>query len=235
VEDQRSALDVEIVVVTPDDATEAIDLAHRHGAKVVSDPRRGISVASNLGIESSESPWFTWLGDDDLLRPGALACLVDLTAGPSKPVVAFGACDYIDEQGTVLFVSRAGALAWRIQRWGPNLVPLPSSLFNARAVAEVGLFDPDLRYSMDLDLFLRLRRVGGFVATKTSVAAFRWHPASTTVSARDASSREAAAVRKRHLPVALRGVSPLWEGPVRLASRFAAGRVNAKARSVMRP
>jgi hypothetical protein len=55
------------------------------------------------------------------------------------------------------------------------------------------------------------------------------HPDSLTVANRRASSLEAEAVKRSHLPGALRPVSYLWSYPVRWASALAAKRVNAAA------
>lgn len=229
VDAQRRDVDVEIIAVMPETALDAIALAERFDARVVLDPRQGISHASNLGMQVASHEWFTWLGDDDLLRPGGLLKLTRLMLAESRPVFAYGGCDYVDESGRLIFVSRAGSLAARIQPWGPNLVPLPATMFDAEAVARAGRFESGLRYSMDLDLFLRLRSVGSSACTRTSVAAFRWHTSSTTVSDRRSSSREAEMVRRRHLPAALRPLSPLWHLPVRAASAVAAHRVSRRA------
>ena len=51
-------------------------------------------------------------------------------------------------------------LAHRIQPWGPNLVPQPSSLTRLDALVAAGGYDESLRYAMDLDTFLRLATAG---------------------------------------------------------------------------
>jgi GT2 family glycosyltransferase len=102
-------------------------------------------------------------------------------------------------------------------------------LIRRAAWEEVGGLDLSLRYSMDLDLLLRLRRLGPFVAVPSPVATFRWHTESLTVSQREASLAEAQEVKRRQLGAIARTCAPLWEGPVRYATRKAAGRVNARA------
>jgi hypothetical protein len=93
----------------------------------------------------------------------------------------------------------------------------------------VGLFDEDLEYAMDLDLFLKLRRHGSFVSTRQSVSAFRWHPDSITVANRSASTAEARRVKTLHLPRLLRPLSPAWEVPVAWAAGYAARSVSRRA------
>ena len=114
--------------------------------------------------------------------------------------------------------------------WGPDLIPHPGSIIRLDALRAIGLFDPSLKYAMDLDAFLSLRAHGRFLSTRTSVSAFRWHPDSLTVANREGSSREAREVKARHLPGWLRPVSPVWSIPVAWAAALAAGAVSRRAR-----
>lgn len=233
VDEQRSDVDLHLVVVLPEQATEAAELAVRHGATVVNDPRRGISEAINAGVAvATTERYYAWMGDDDLYRPGGLRRLRDMLEADPRAVVAYGGCDYIDPEDRVIGSSAAGDVARWILPWGPDLVPNPAAMIRIDALRAAGPFDPALRYAMDLDMFLRLRSHGRFRSTRTVVAAFRWHPDSLTVANRAASSAESEAVKRRHLPRALRPVSPLWEVPVRWASARAAVAVSRRARAL---
>ena len=230
---QRAEVGLTLVVVAPPSATAARKLAASHGAVVVDDPKLGISEAINRGLAVRDGEQFyAWIGDDDLFRPGGLARLRSLLDADASAVLAFGGCDYIDPEGRTITVSNAGPLGRFLLPWGPDLIPHPGTMVRLDALMEIGGFDPKLKYAMDLDAFLALRRFGRFAWTRRSVSAFRWHPDSLTVANRLASSRESEAVRRRHLPAVLRPVSPVWQYPIRWASRFAASRVNARARSL---
>ena len=88
---------------------------------------------------------------------------------PEPPrVVAYGGCDYIDPEGRTIGTSRAGRAAQWLLPWGPDLIPHPGSHDQARRAAGDGLFDPSLKYAMDLDAFLSLRDHGRFLSTRTS-------------------------------------------------------------------
>jgi GT2 family glycosyltransferase len=221
----------DVVIVCPPDAEEAVKLAAEFYAGVVDDPG-GMTAAINAGLAQAESghEYFNWIGDDDLLTPGSLDATVSALDADPAAVAAFGHCDYIDAADRVLFTSRAGILAPWLMTWGPDLVPQPGALFRLATVREVGGLDPTLSYAMDLDLMLRLRRRGSFVNTGRTLSCFRWHPTSTTVANRSASLDEAERVKRRYLSPAQRQVAPLWEGPVRAATRLAVRRVNRLAR-----
>jgi glycosyltransferase involved in cell wall biosynthesis len=222
-----------LVVVVPESATEARDIALQHQAVLVDDPRRGLSAAVNAGVAArTDEDYYAWLGDDDLLAEDGLATLSRLLEAHPRAVVSYGACAYIDEVGRTVTVSRAGDLASRIQPWGPNLVPQPASLTRVDALVAAGPYDESLRFAMDLDMFLRLRRLGTFASTRTQVASFRWHADSLTVANRGLSLAESERIKRRYLDARLRPLSPLWEVPVRLATRVAARQVNARAHRV---
>lgn len=227
---QRSDVDLTLVVVAPAKATAARTLAKKHGAVIVDDPGTGISEAINCGLRARTTEHFyAWMGDDDLFRPGGLRTLRDILMHRPDAVLAFGGCDYIDPHGRTLAVSNAGRLARLLLPWGPDLIPHPGTMVRLDALEEIGGFDTTLRYAMDLDAFLSLRRFGSFAFTRESVSAFRWHPDSLTVANRRNSSLESEAVKRRHLPAAFRPVSYLWSYPIRWASSLAARGVNARA------
>jgi glycosyltransferase involved in cell wall biosynthesis len=233
VDAQRADIDVTLVVVAPAAASAARELATRHGAVVVDDPKTGISDAINRGLAARNGETFyAWIGDDDLFRPGGLARLRSILDERQDAVLAFGGCEYIDPEGRTITVSNAGSLATFLLAWGPDLIPHPGTMIRLDALESIGGFDPALKYAMDLDAFLKLRRHGKFAWTREIVSAFRWHPDSLTVANRLNSSRESEAVKRRHLPAPLRPVSVLWQYPIRWASAFAAGRVSAHARSL---
>lgn len=227
---KQGPIPYDIVMVYPLKNREAARIAEEFGALSIDDPG-SLSGALNAGIAQAKShhEFLSWIGDDDLLAPSSFAtCIHALDTHPDA-VIAFGYCDYIDSRGKCLFTSRAGRLAPWLMTWGPNLVPCPGTLFRLSALKKAGEFDIANTYSMDLDMLLRLRKIGPFVNTKSVLASFRWHTNSTTVANRDNVLREAEQVKRKHLPKHLRAIAPLWEQPVRIATKFAARRVNQKA------
>jgi GT2 family glycosyltransferase len=227
---RQEGVTTRIVVVAPVGAEQARALARATGADVVDDPRRGLSGAVNVGLDASAGEkYYAWLNDDDFLAPGSLSRLVRMLDADPGATVAFGACEYIDPEGRRIGVSKAGDLATRILGWGPDLVPQPSALHRLTAVQAVGRYDEELRFAMDLDMLLRLRRLGHFMSTPEIVSSFRWHPESLTVANRRSSLAESERVKRRYLPRYVRPFSPLWDIPVRLATHVAARQVNRRA------
>ncbi len=219
-----------IAVVTPQAATEARELAEEFDAHVLDDPG-SLPAAINQGVVAlgEKYTFVNWLNDDDLLEPGSLAATTTaLRANPSG-LVAFGSCRYIDSNGSELWVSRAGKWAPRVLSWGPDLIPQPGMLIRASAFREVGGLDTSYRLAFDLDLLLRLKKMGALIDTGTVVSSFRWHSESLTVDDRPTNIVESVRAKRSALGPVARRLVWTWEGPVRVATRMAAREVNRRA------
>ena len=230
IETQRQTASLRLIVVAPATAIQARELAKQFGAEVVDDPKTGISEAINCGIRARNGEeFYAWMGDDDLFRPEGLERLQELLDKNPQAVVAYGGGDYIDPSGKVLAQSAAGKLAQILLPWGPDLIPHPGSMIRLDALEQIGMFDPALKYAMDLDAFLKLKKLGKFAYTREIVSAFRWHPDSLTVANRRNSSLESEAVKAKHLPRVLRPIRFIWQYPIRWASSLAANLVSSRA------
>ncbi len=219
----RAAGTAYVLLVAPGSFDAAELLAQGLIDRKVDETGKTLPAAINQGFASlPESIRFlSWLGDDDLLRPGAIAAAEEfLEAHPGSSAV-YGRCDYIDESGKILWTNRSGRWAAPLLRVGPDLVPQPGSLFRRSSYESVGELRTDLGWAFDLDLFLRLATVGKLSYLRRTLAAFRWHADSLSVGQRDGSVREASEVRRANLPAWLRPVSWLWEAPVKWATHRA--------------
>lgn len=221
----------DVVIVTPTDASDCRELAEQAGASVVDDPG-GMTAAINAGWRAAmpHHDYVAWLGDDDVLTPGSLRTAVDALDADDQAVAAFGYCEYIADDGSPIWLSRAGRFAPWLMTWGPDLVPQPGSLFRRSAIDRIGALDEGLRFAMDLDVLIRLRRIGRFVNTRRVQAKFRWHPESNTVADRSGSLDESEMVKRRYYTPLQFRLKALWERPVRVATRLAARRLNARLR-----
>ncbi len=235
IERQKNDVSLRLILVAPVSAEAARTLGKSFGATIVDDPKTGISAAINHGIAARESEeFYAWMGDDDLFRPGGLKTLQVLLDQNSDAIVSYGGCDYINPAGQTVAEFRAGRFAKFLLPWGPDLIPHPGSMIRLDELEAIGGFDPKLKYAMDLDVFLKLRKRGKFVCSTKTVSAFRWHPDSLTVANRRNSSLESEMVKAKNLPVSIRPLRFIWQYPVRWASSVAARRVSNRAQSRLR-
>lgn len=226
----RAAGDTFILVVTPDDA-DIHDAVERGLIDCrVTDPGTGLAQAINCGLTAlpPNLEFVNWLGDDDRLTPGSLQVTSEiLRSNPDAPYV-FGGCNYIDSKGQILLTNHSGSWARFLMRIGPDLIPQPGSLLRRDSLIRIGGLDSSLGWAFDLDMFLRLEKIGKGKFTRKVLAEFRWHAGSLSVGERGGSAHESRVVRKNHLPSVLRGLSPLWEIPFGIAGQIAAKRLSKK-------
>ena len=182
----------------------------------VADPRGGLAAAINKGIRAfpDEIELATWLGDDDLLHEGALQVLASQLSANPRASAVFGRCDFVDSKGKVFGRSRLGRFAVALLKFGPDFIPQPASLFRRKHFDEIGGLDTSLKLAFDLDLFLKLSKIGRIQYVDQVMAKYRWHPDSLSASNQTASRKESRLVRYRALPKTLRPLSFLWEVPM---------------------
>ena len=222
----------DIVVVCPKEAIEARQLAHQHQATVIDDPG-SLPKAINAGATQLQPhhAFINWLGDDDLLEPQSLTIATRTLDTNPTATVAFGACRYINEHNSELWVSRAGKWAPRILGWGPDLIPQPGMLIRADAWTKVNGVDESLTMAFDLDLLLKLKQLGPLIDCNQILASFRWHTTSLTAADRATNLTESEQVKRRYLSPTQQKLKWLWEKPVRVATKVAAREVQRRASS----
>jgi GT2 family glycosyltransferase len=168
--------------------------------------------------------YMTWIGDDDLLAPGALSIAVQALENQDKPVLVYGHCQYIDSDGNDVLVKRSGSWAVPLLRFGPQLIPQPSAFFRRDAFEKVGGLSDEFQFAFDFDLFLKLTNLGKAVFIDQILSSHRWHATSLTYSRRWESVREASKVRVSNLASPIRLISFVWELPIQLIT-YVAGTV----------
>ena len=228
---REQGIAADIVMVAPLDAPGIAETASQFGAELLADPG-SLPLAINAGMatKAAHHEYVNWLNDDDLLQPGSLAATVAALDSDSLASVAYGACSYINETGEQLWVSKAGPWATRVLGWGPDLIPQPGMLVRASAWDRVGGLDASFDLAFDLDLLLRLKKVGPLIDTGVTVSSFRWHADSLTVDDRTKNIAESERAKRAALTPGARKVAWVWEGPVRVATRVAAREVQRRAR-----
>jgi len=221
----------DIVMVSPT-TPEIEQLAIKFNAHLISDPgsqTKAINAGVEFALKSGSFEFVNWLGDDDLLEPDSLRTTTTALDSNPAATLAYGACRYINERDQELWVSSAGKWAPRVLGWGPDLIPQPGMLVRMNAWQSVGGVDESYRFAFDLDLLLKLKKLGPLVDTGTIVSSFRWHADSLTVGDRTTNLQESERAKRAALSPSTRKIAWLWERPVRVATRIAAWEVNRRA------
>ena len=228
----REAGDAHVCLVAPREFNFEPLIKSQLVDQIVVDPGSGLSEAINIGILELPAgiEYLNWLGDDDLLEPGSLEAATQVLDSNPRTVLAYGSCNYIDQNRNVLWTNKSGQWASPLLHFGPDLIPQPGALFRRSAFEQVGGLAKIYDWAFDFDLLLKLKRIGKLRFINRTLASFRWHPQSLSVEYRNISVSEAGKVRVSHLPAVLRTVSCLWEYPVRKATLIAGNVVTERAK-----
>jgi len=215
----------DVVVVAPACRADVATVVERHAARLVvlvdEDAGVGVAAAVNAGLRAASSMhrYVTWLGPDDVLLPGALRTAAAALDADPGAVLAFGDCRHESADGDYLFTPHTRVRVRHLLGVGAEPPAPAATLFRLAAIGEVGGLDEGLRYALDLDLLLRLRRLGRFAATGRTLAAFRCPDPGVVIGRGAAAVAETRAVLARHTSEALRPLAAAWRGPVRLTGR----------------
>ena len=165
--------DAEIIVVDDGstDGTAKIARAHKHRIRYCYQENRGPSAARNAGLALARGEFTGFLDADDIWPPDSLNCLLEVLHEEPTVDVVIGRTQFLkvpmggkqpDECDEVLEPR--------------TYLQLGSGLFRRAAFEKVGLFNTDLRFSEDLDWFLRAGEQGiSIKAVETITLLHRLH------------------------------------------------------------
>ncbi len=245
VAEQRRDVEVEHFVYDGGSTDGSAEWLREHtslGYEAIIGPDGGQTDALAKGFSRATGEILGWLNADDVLEPGALKRVVDVfTADPSLAMVV-GACLVIDSHGVV--TGAIGSIPVPTLQgllclpWNP---PQPATFFSAQAYRNGEGLDRRYDLAMDIDLWLKLAKVGPIKTIPTEVLArYREHPNAKSVARSSASQRQSLKIRRRHgMPIRSRGalylfqvgyvrpvVSPCTRAFRRLARRLVLGPLN---------
>ena len=153
------------------------------------------SINAGVSAMPTSVRFVTWLNDDDKLRERALDFgRQTLKNAPKSPFV-YGCCTYTDASLNPLWRNRFGQIANLLLPYGPDLIPQPGTLIRRSMWEQIGGLDEEVQLAFDLDLFLRLRKLGKPVFDQRIESLVRWHPDAKSNHSRHHQVREAEHVR----------------------------------------
>ena len=216
-----------IVLVAPEGQIDTLKKSHEDVVDVFTpETRRGLAPAINLGFQQipPEFDFVSWLGDDDFLEPNAIRRALSCVANLDETSAVYGNCNYVNENGDLIFTQKSGILAKFLLKTGPDLIPQPGSILNHQAMKSIGFLDENFRLAFDYDMFLKLSKHGKLIFANATLANFTWHSESLSVKQREESMREASLARKNNASTA-RGKIALALSPFANLAALLAGKL----------
>lgn len=178
--------DLECIVIDGGSTDETVDVLRSiedPRLTWVSEPDRGQSHAINKGMLQASGQYLSYLNSDDVLRPGAVAAIVAFLESHPQADLVYGDMEHIDAQGNVFHTVIGGPFNLAELLAGGKTVNQAGTFWRRSVQDDIGLFDEDLHFSMDLDYWIRAMLKGKTIAYEPGIrSAFRYHDESKTVS-----------------------------------------------------
>jgi len=190
---------IEYIVTDGGSTDGTVDVLKGYGGRLqyFVEPDKGPSDAVHKGFRHATGEIFAWLGADDVYLPGAVRTAVDaLMADPSIDVV-YGEGHWIDEHGGL--ISRYPTLPFDAKILERDcFICQPAAFIRASAYRRCGL-DPDVNYSFDYDLWIRMAKQGiRFKMIPQYLAGSRMHKDGKTLKERDIVFHASMSLLQRH-------------------------------------
>jgi glycosyltransferase involved in cell wall biosynthesis len=198
---QRGAVEVEHLVYDGGSTDGSGEWLREHtslGYEAIIGPDGGQTDALAKGFARATGEIFAWLNADDVLEPGALRRVVDIFTANPQVVMVTAASLIIDTEGAISGAIPVPPLATLDGLLSlPDVPSQPATFFSADAYRRAGGLDRRYNFAMDLDLWLRLARMGPIQALPTEVLArFRVHPNAKSTAQAGATAREDLRIRR---------------------------------------
>ena len=180
------------------DATLALIEAHPVNKRVLHDVGGGISRAMNAGILAARGEFVAHLHSDDYYATPAVLEQVARVFDDSGAAWVVGQIRVLrGEQLAEPYAMRR--FSYRAYASGHAAIAHPAVFVRRTLFEQAGLFDEDLRYAMDIDLWLRLAARTPPALLAQPLTVFREHAGSVSSANKLRARQEEFMVRRRYL------------------------------------
>ena len=149
--------------------------------RVISQPNSGIVAALNRGLFESRCEWVARMDSDDIATPDRFARQIETVRADPLLVLLGGAVTTIDPEDdplrTLRYPTDHNSIEASLLR-GDAPIAHPTVLMRREAALQVGGYRPACEWVEDMDLWLRLARVGRLANLADPVLRYRLHTSS---------------------------------------------------------
>ncbi len=176
-------------------------------------------MTTDVGAASARGRYLAFLDDDDRWHPERLARHIEAHRHVPSAVLSFCGMRSIDESGAVI----AEAAQTRLDSMADvasnaGTVKMPNCVIQRSAFTKAGGFDSTLQFAEDLDLVLRLARLGPFAFVDGAFVDYRAHRDNTVKRHRELVA-SIDAVLRFHLALAALRAERGWTSGLKSAIR----------------
>jgi len=214
VERERHSVDLQHIILdggSSDGTREWLEDHRDSGYEVIFESDRGQTDALIKGFDRASGDALGWLNADDALEAGSLLTAGKVLEENSEVVLVCGCCYLIDANDAIVgLIPTPPVPSYEGLINNPLNPAQPATFFRADAYRLVGGLDRRFDLAMDVDLWLRLAKVGDVHFLRNStLARFRVHPAAKSARWQSQATRQEFAIRRAH-GLRLRSETGLW-------------------------
>lgn len=209
----ESALDqtykeIEIIVVDDGSTDDSLKIIKKfiNQIRIISKSNGGTASALNIGIKEMNGEWFKWLSADDMLYPNAIQDLVNSARRleDMENYILYSNYDIINADGKILdhFIepnyNEKNFFELNTILLDHHIGNATTSLIHKSAFDRCGMFDENVDFAEDYELWLRLCILNKFrlhLVPKT-LAKYRIHDTQITAQKMDKALNNADKIRK---------------------------------------
>jgi len=196
--------DLEYLVIDGGSTDNSVSIIQKYQQWIqfwVSEPDGGQSNAIQKGLSRVTGHISAYLNSDDIYMPEALQRVATQFGKSKSTDVVYGNLYRIDPEDQVIEEHRNTPFMRWGYLYGGFFLHQPCTFWKTDVARAAGGFNPDFRFDMDNDLFMRMAiRKARFAFERAFLAGFRVHPASKTSTILHVSHQENARIRSAYLP-----------------------------------
>jgi glycosyltransferase involved in cell wall biosynthesis len=175
---------LEYIVMDGGSTDGSVEIIRKYGDRITyweSQPDHGQSDAINKGFRLATGDIISWINSDDVYVKGAFARVASYFTDCPDDGMVYGDCDLINEDGHVYAREQSGKFDL-VRYLNSNYIPQPTVFLRRTAIECDHLVDESLHYAMDYELWLRVSVKHQIGYIPSTMARFRYHMASKTMS-----------------------------------------------------
>lgn len=182
---------IEYIIVDGGSTDNTLDIINKYKDKIdiiISERDNGQSDAINKGFNLSTGVLAGWINSDDILYPDCIENLVKAYNQNSSAAVYFcPRLDIVNEEGKLLYTNFRPITDKNYLLKMNYDVNQPTSFYNRDLLGKIGYLNEEIKYCMDLDLWLNLLDYGGIypISENPQGAIRRWEGTKTSTGTID--------------------------------------------------